>query len=110
MDPEIEWHITFQMPDVPPGKTVFHGHEEVRELQRAFRSVWDDLVIDWQEVEAEERDTLVVRVKFRARGGGSGFEVDRTIHYVLKLENELLVMIRPFDTKAEALREAGIDD
>src|SRR5262245_59873332 len=104
MDPEIEWHVTFEMPDLPPGKTVFRGHGEVRELFRAFRSVWDELVIDWEEVEAQHDYTLVVRVRFRARGGGSGFEVDRTIHYVLDLRNEKLVRIRPFDSEAEAMR------
>lgn len=109
LDPEIEWHVAFQLPDVTPGKTVFHGHDEVLGLWRAFRSVWSELVIDWEEVEAESEGTLVVRVRFRGRGGTSGVEVDRTIFYVLEVDDRLLKRIRPFDSADEAFEAAGIE-
>jgi ketosteroid isomerase-like protein len=40
VDPEVEWHLTFRLPDLPPGKTVFTGHDEVRQLweARAFET------------------------------------------------------------------------
>src|SRR5262245_22279708 len=104
MDPEIEWHVTFEMPDLPPGKTVFRGHGEVRELFRAFRSVWDELVIDWEEIEAQHDDTLVVRVRLRVRGGVSGLEVGRPMQLVLDLGIQKLVRIPPFDGEAEPSR------
>ena len=110
LDPAIEWHLAFQLPDLPPGKTVFHGHDEVRELWRAFRSAWAELVIDWEEVEDEKDDILIVRVRFRGRGGASGAEVDRTIFYLLELEDSLLQRIRPFDKLSEARSAAGIGD
>jgi ketosteroid isomerase-like protein len=110
LDPEIEWHLAFRLPDLPPGKAVFRGLDEVRELWIAFRSVWDELVIDWEEVEAERGDTMLVRVRFRGRGGTSGVEVDRTIFYVLELRDQKLVRSRPFEDRAEARAASGIGD
>ena len=30
MDPAIEWHIAFRLPDLPPDLRVVRGHDEVR--------------------------------------------------------------------------------
>ncbi len=70
--PDVEWHLAFQLPDLPPGKTVFRGHDEARGIWTAFRSAWDGLVIDREEAEAEEGDALAVRVRFSGRGERSG--------------------------------------
>ena len=33
VDPEIEWHLTFPLPDLPPDKTVFRGHAAVSGIE-----------------------------------------------------------------------------
>lgn len=111
MHPEVEWHAAFPLPDLPPGKTVFRGRDEVRELWSAFASIWESISIDMEAVEhvteVDDRWVIVARCRFRGQGGASGAQVDRVFHYVLDAEDDLLRRIRPFDTEAEALAAAG---
>jgi ketosteroid isomerase-like protein len=113
MHPEVEWHVAFALPDLPLGKTVFRGREEVRELWAAFTSIWERITIEMEAVEslsgAEGRWVLVARSRFRGQGGASGAQVDRVVHYVLETEGDLLRRIRPFDTEADALAAAGLE-
>jgi len=109
VDPEIEWHLTFQLPDLPPDKKVFHGYDEVRTLFDAFRSVWDELTIDVEEVLHDADDLLILRVRFRGRGGRSGIEVDRMLFYVEDMRNGKLVRQRPFETEEGAFAGAGVE-
>jgi ketosteroid isomerase-like protein len=107
--PEIEWHLAFRLPDLPPGKEVFRGHEEVRQLFDAFKAVWAELTIEVEQVLHDEGDLLVSRVRFRGRGGGSGVEVDRRLFYVQRLREGKLRWQRAFDFEREALGAAGIE-
>ncbi len=109
MDPEIEWHLAFQLPDLPPDRKVFHGYDEVRELWVAFRSAWDELSVVLEEVLHDADDTLIERVRFRGRGAGSGIQVDRVVFYVQELRDEKLLRQRPFNTEMEALAAAGVE-
>jgi ketosteroid isomerase-like protein len=34
MQPDVEWHVSFRLPDLPLDKAVYHGHDEVRRLDR----------------------------------------------------------------------------
>ena len=36
MQPDVEWHVSFRLPDMPLDKAVYHGHDEVRRLSAAF--------------------------------------------------------------------------
>ena len=69
--PEIEWHLTFLMPDMPAGKTIYRGRDEVRTVWNAFRSVWEELTIDIEEVLWEGPDVVVAKARFSGRGEGS---------------------------------------
>lgn len=105
---EIEWHLTFRLPDLPPDKDVYYGHEEVQELFDAFKSVWDELTIDVEEVLYDRDDVLVLRVRFRGRGGASGIEVDRRLFYLQTIEDGKLRVQRPFESEREAFAAAGV--
>lgn len=105
--PDVEWHVAFRLPDLPADKEVFRGTDEVRDLWRAFRSVWEELTIELEEVLWEVPDTLVMKARFRGKGEGSGVEVDRVLFYVMRLRGEKLVYTKTFDTPEEALEAAG---
>jgi ketosteroid isomerase-like protein len=109
IDPEIEWHLGFRLPDLPPDKTVFKGHDEVRELWDAFRSVWDELTLEPEEILYDKDDVLIVKTRFRGRGGSSGIEVDRVFVYIQELRDGKLLRQRPFDTEDEAFAAAGVE-
>ncbi len=108
IDPEIEWHLVFELPDLPPDKKVFHGHDELRTLFDAFRSVWDELTLEVEEILHEGDDLLILRVLFQGRGGASGIEVDRHLFLVQELRGGKLLRQFPFETEAEAFAAAGV--
>jgi ketosteroid isomerase-like protein len=105
--PDVEWHLSFDLPDVPPGKNVFRGREEVGELWRAFRAVWQEITLEIERVVFDEGPMLVVQGHFSGRGAGSGAAVDRRLFYVMEIRNRLLVRMRSFDSEEEALAAAG---
>lgn len=113
MHPKVEWHAAFPLPDLPPGKTVFRGREEVRELWGAFASIWETISIEMEATEhvsgGDGTWLVVARARFRGVGGSCGVEVDRVVHYVVDAEDGLLLGMRPFDTEAEAIEAAGVD-
>lgn len=106
--PEIEWHITFQLPDLPPEKKVFRGHDEVRTLFDNLSEAWDELTLELLEVLHEDDDGQILKVRFAGRSGGSGIEVDRVLFYVHDVRDGLMVRQRPFDTAEEAFAAAGV--
>jgi ketosteroid isomerase-like protein len=110
MHPEIEWHLTFRVPDLPPDKLIFRGRTEVRELWEQFTGAWTTISIEIEEIVAAQPGIVVARTRFHGLGPGSGVEVDRVVFYVYGIEDELLRSIRPFDTEAEALDAAGLGD
>ncbi|MGH2984836.1 MAG: nuclear transport factor 2 family protein [Solirubrobacterales bacterium] len=110
MDPKVEWHLVFPLPDLPPEKTVFRGRDEVWDLFRVFRDVWDELTIELEEAVHDEGDLLIIRVRFRGQGHGSGVQVDRVVFLLQELRDEKLLRQLPFESEAEARRAAGLDD
>ncbi len=106
MDPDIEWHVAFRLPDLPLNKSVYRGTDEVRELWTAFKGGWAELTATLEEVIEARDDLAVVRAHFVGRGGASGIEVDRTLFYVFEIDSGRLKRLRPFDTEAEALAAA----
>jgi ketosteroid isomerase-like protein len=109
MDPEIEWHVAFRLPDLPPERTVVHGHAEVLDLWRQFSGVWESLVFDPERILYDRGDTAIVRIRVRGIGRESHIEVDRTVFYLLSIRKQKLRRIVPFDSAEEAADAAGIE-
>jgi ketosteroid isomerase-like protein len=109
MRPDIEWHVSFRLPDLPLDKTVYRGPDEVQGLWAAFRSAWAKLTVALEEVVDAREDLVVVRTRFVGRGSASGIEVDRTVFYVFEIAAGKLKRLRPFDTEADALAAAGVE-
>jgi ketosteroid isomerase-like protein len=109
MHEDVEWHLAFPIPDLPAGKTVYVGHDEVRQVWEAFRGAWETLTVEIEEVLHDEGERLVFRARFRGRGQGSGIEVDRVIFYVFDIRDEKLLRTRPFDTLEQAWAAAGLE-
>jgi ketosteroid isomerase-like protein len=109
IDPEIEWHITFRLPDLPFDQPVIYGHEQVLELWRQFGSVWGRLVFTPQDLLHDEGDTVIARTRIQATGGESGVPLDTTIFYVITIRDGLLRRIQPFESLDDAAAAAGVD-
>jgi ketosteroid isomerase-like protein len=107
--PEIEWHITFRLPDRPHAKDVYRGRKEVEELWAAFASVWDELTIALEEILYADDERVVARARFRGRGEGSGVEVDRLVFFAYRMRDDMLIYSRAFDDEASARRDLGVE-
>jgi ketosteroid isomerase-like protein len=109
LDPDIEWHIAFPLPDLPRDRPVIHGHDEVLELWRQFGSVWERLVFDPEEILYDRNDKAIVRIRIQATGAESGVELDSTLYYSMTIRDRKLRRIRPFDSPEEAAADVGVD-
>lgn len=109
LDPEIEWHIAFRLPDLPPEMSVARGHEQVRQVWEAWRTAWEEIIVDIEDVLHDAGDTLIARARFRGRGAISGIELDRTVFYVAEVRVGRLRRLRPFDQLTDARGAAGLE-
>jgi ketosteroid isomerase-like protein len=107
--PQIEWYLTFHLPDLPAGKDVYRGHDEVLTVWESFKSVWEELVIDVEEFLHADDERLVFRARFIARGAASGIEIDRVVFYAARIEDDMLAYLRSHDDEASARRDLGLD-
>jgi uncharacterized protein len=103
--PDVVWH-TYIVPG--PGGGVYRGHEGVRELwsdaQRifgGFRNVPEELF--------EEGDRVVAFVRVEGVGAKSGVEVQARIAHLMEFRDDLVVRVKSFADRDEALREAGLE-
>jgi ketosteroid isomerase-like protein len=108
MRPDVEWHLAFQLPDLPHGKEIYRGHDEVRMIWDAFRSAWEEITLELEEAIHSEDEMLIACTRFHARGGASGVELDREVFYVFEFEAGQLARLRPFETEDEARAAVGL--
>ena len=97
-------------PDVvfdPAEEPAIHGRDAVRSYIQRWEEPWDDY-----EAEAEEfidaGDCVVVALRVKARGKGSGVEVDARSYQVHTLRDGKLVRMDEYMDRDEALAAAGI--
>jgi ketosteroid isomerase-like protein len=110
MHPEIEWHVAFRLPDLPLPKDVYRGRDEVEALWRQFRSAWDEMTVQVEDVRHVDEERVLARARFRGRGRGSGVEVDRVVFYAFRIRDGLLVYCRAFDDEPSARADLGLGD
>ena len=113
MQPDVEWHVSFRLPDLPLDKAVYHGHDEVRRLWAAFRSGWATLTVTLEDVVDAREDVVVVRTRFVGQGSASGIEVDRTVFYVFEIvagKLEATAAVRYRGRSPRSRRAVGVGD
>jgi ketosteroid isomerase-like protein len=98
-DPDIVWNPVEESPE--------QGHDAVRASTARWKSEWDDYELI-PEGFADVGDCVVATVRFRARGRGSGVEVDARLYDVFTLSNGKIVRMDQFTEQSEALEAAGL--
>jgi uncharacterized protein len=97
LDPDIEW--------VPPSTSLepqpLRGREAVREYLTP--NFFESQTVEPFET-IEEGNRLLVAAQVRARGRGSGVELDQTAYHVLTIEEGRAVRFEVHVDRAEALR------
>jgi ketosteroid isomerase-like protein len=90
-----------------PITSVYNGHEGVR---RYFREWLESFEAHDARAETfiDAGDDVIVSLRLRGRGTASGVEVEMTRCNVHRLRDGLATRVELFETKAEALKAAGL--
>jgi ketosteroid isomerase-like protein len=93
-DPGLVWN--------PIEESPTQGHEAVRASFARWKAEWDDYRLVPEEF-VDRGDRVVVTVYLRARGRGSGVEVEARFHDVYTLRDGKIVRMDQFTERSEAL-------
>jgi ketosteroid isomerase-like protein len=99
-DPGIVWN--------PIEELAATGHGAVRASLHHWKAEWHDYEL-MPEAFLDAGDRVVVTVRLRARGRGSGVRVDARFYDVFTLRDGRIVRMDQFSERAEALASAGAE-
>ena len=99
VDPGIVWN--------PVEESSARGPEAVRSSTERWKSEWDDYELTPEEF-IDMGDRVVATIRFRARGRGSGAEVDARLYDVFTLRDGKIIRMDQFTEQSEALAAAGL--
>jgi ketosteroid isomerase-like protein len=108
LDEEIELDAR-RNAELPGAVLAGRGREVVERFCREFWGTWAEYSANPEEF-IDAGDHVVVEVRERGEGKGSGVPFERTHIQVWTLRNRRLVRWRLFADKAEALEAAGLSE
>ena len=88
---------------------VYRGHEGIRRWLDDWNAAWAEWSIEPEEfIDAD--DSVVVVVRMRTKGLGSGVELDRQDAVVYKCRDRKIFTADYFNSKEQALEAAGLSE
>jgi ketosteroid isomerase-like protein len=103
-DPEVEWVLPEHQ-----ASDSGQGHDDIRRFFDGLEETFDELRLVAQEF-VDAGDRVAVRLRYHARGKGSGIELDDELyHQVTTFEGGRIVRIEYLTTWPAALEAAGAD-
>jgi ketosteroid isomerase-like protein len=97
-DPEIVWN---PIEELPTG-----GHDAVRTSLARWKAEWDDYKVLPEDL-VDMGDRVLATVRLRARGRGSGVEIDALFYDLYTLADGKIVRMDQFTERSEALAALG---
>jgi uncharacterized protein len=104
-DPAVEWEPAADEPDA----RTAHGHEGVMELVRSWNETFEDFTGRPLEF-IDAGNTVIVPMSFSGRMRGTQSEVELKETQVYTLHDGLIVSLREYRTKEEALAALRLDE
>jgi ketosteroid isomerase-like protein len=105
-DPNIEHHAAW--PGVAPA--VYHGHDGMRKWHRENHDAWGEELRLEPEAGFDLGDTLLRFYVVHGRGQQSGVEVAMPAATVLRVRDGLIVYMKTYTDREEALRDLGVSE
>lgn len=108
---EVEEALSALAPDIEYKR----AEEAVVRGRDAVRAGWEQWEADWEDLETilespiDAGDHVVLPVLFRARGRGSGIEIEGRFYEVLELRDRKVIRWEEFSERTEALKAAGLE-
>jgi ketosteroid isomerase-like protein len=99
LDPDVVYQVGQEMPAL--------GRAAVRSMWERWDSAWEAMETVPEDF-LEAGDHVVVTVRYRARGRGSGIGYEERLFDVYTMRDGLCVRKAEFRTRAEALQAAGM--
>ena len=95
---------------IGPAKGVHRGREEVRKFWMSFLDAFESMHWEPEEVIELDPSRVLIATHLRARGRGSGVEVDASGAQLWTVKDGQLQSVKLFQSKAEALEAAGLPE
>jgi ketosteroid isomerase-like protein len=84
----------------------FHGHEGFLRWNEAWNEAWESFAIQIEAIEPVGEDHIVAAVRQRARGRGSGIEIDQHVAYLWEVRHERCVYQALYPDVEQAMADA----
>jgi ketosteroid isomerase-like protein len=105
--PEVEWSSAIQR-QVAGTDGIYRGRAELGRFWDEWHALWN---VDIEASEARDLgDSVLVLAEFRAKGKGSGAEVEQSIGYLFEFEDGLIRRASAYLSPEEALEAAGLGE
>jgi ketosteroid isomerase-like protein len=99
--PDVVWEVGQELPA--------HGPAAVQDLWKRWDSEWEDLETVAEEI-LDAGDNVVVAMRYRGRGRGSGVEVNDRLFEVHTFRDGECVRKVDFAERSQALKAAGLSE
>ena len=104
-DPSIEWHSTF----AAVGGAIYHGHDGLRGWHRDLDEAWDEIRVEPEAYFDLSENTLAFNL-LHGRGSHSGVEVAMPMAYLARYRNGLMVHMKAYMHREDALSDLGVSE
>ena|ERR1700730_13276011 len=105
-DPSIEYRSSF----AAVSGAVYHGHDGVRSYQRDLEDAWGEEIRIEPEVYFDLGEHILVFYMIHGRGQHSGVDVAMPNAAVARWHDGLIVYIKGYAHRKDALRDLGVSE
>lgn len=102
-------HVEFASAITSVDTVSYHGHAGVRQFLESLQSTFEWLEVTPMEVTGDMTRAVATN-RFRARGRGSGVELEQAFYQAIRLRDGRATWWRFYDTRGAALAAIGLED
>jgi ketosteroid isomerase-like protein len=107
IDPNIEWHAVLQRLVQGP-ESVYRGYDGMRRFWRDYRTEFEDMEVEAQELRDVGDDRVVLLGRWRWRGVASGIESESPLGMVITVRDGKFIHSTDYLSHHEALEAVGL--